>query len=476
MVRSTLSLCNENFQVQLSRGVEHSDSLLKLADGLSIQLNSKGVKPGECVVIQTSNPLKLWLAVMALWSIGAVPVPTDPKVPSTRLQSIREICRSRFTLVDSKEDDLKNIFDVRFSETRPPELGLSSDIAYVLFTSGSTGVPKGVVVSHDALISRLIGFSSCIDVTDSDTIAGLAHPIFDVSMLEILLPSLTGCTFALPPASVRGNPVEIASWLNNAHPTIIHGSPTLFQLLLHSKWNPDKDMALWVGGETLPTNLAHVLGRASRSMWNFYGPTETTIVSTLWNYDGSIEGPSAPIGWAIPGTYVRLDSDSTSKVGELIISGSGLAEGYLSNGAKSSRSFVQNGDLREYQTGDICQKSESGCFTFLHRVDNQVKISGVRIELGDIEANLLNCSEVRQALVIAFPFEHSGGQRLAAGVVSSAPVSQIRIELSRRIPRHYLPSSIIQLDSLPLTVTGKIDRAAGRELIMRKITRHSLDF
>ncbi|MGC1239916.1 MAG: amino acid adenylation domain-containing protein [Acidimicrobiales bacterium] len=460
---SVLTLLNERrpFKLVLGFGEEvSSGEFLRAIDVITFALVDSDINGGQCVSIETSNSYRSLVAMLAIWKLGAIAVPIDPKQPEHRQNYIRQLCGIQIRIVDDIRSSTSDCSVIRVANRNP--LPLFGDVAHILFTSGSTGRPKGVMLSSGSIYSRLMGFLSTVEVSPQDSIGALTYPTFDISLTEMLLPLFTGCTLAIPPPSLRGKPVDTARWISESKISIVQGTPTLFQMLTQANWAPGKHVSVWSAGESLNRSLASSIGESARELWNLYGPTEMTIYSTAWRYDGALGNAVAPIGKPFPGTVGYLDAieGQDDQTGELILSGIGVSEGYVEEPGLTSARFITRDGQRAYRTGDICSRDADGNFSFLGRIDNQVKVRGFRIETGDVEANLSECPGVVQSAVVAVPLRFGDGLRLVAVIVGDFDPNAIRDHLRERIPEFMIPSAFRRLDHLPLTGSGKIDRTA----------------
>jgi amino acid adenylation domain-containing protein len=368
--------------------------------------------------------------------------------------------------------------------TQPPQHpGLPDNLAYVIYTSGSTGKPKGVQISQRSLINLLYAMKRAPGCTEQDIFLSLTTLSFDIAALELFLPLIVGGrVIVLTHEAVRDNNL-LSAHLANSRATMMQATPTLWRLLLDSEWkSSSQGLKVLSGGEALPSDLVHKLLERETSLWNLYGPTETTIWSTA--HEVTCEADSTPIGRPIANTQIYiLDSHlqpiPTGLPGELCIGGDGLSRGYLGRADLTAEKFIPNpysGEIggRLYRTGDRARYLPDGNIEFLGRVDQQIKLRGHRIEPAEIEAVMAEHAGVREC-AIALHTGH-GNQRLIGYVVprrkevhssngqrdETTPLSMndLRGFLKARLPEHMVPSFFVELDALPLTPSGKINRKA----------------
>lgn len=466
-------------------------SYRKLADRsreLAACLIDQGTRPGDAVGVVAARHPDTIASMIAILEIGAHYVPLDPVFPAARLRFLCEQSKTKTILSALPRDDLKHfpmpvqsVGGVGFSKAgtaRPVAngRGCSEDSpAYVMFTSGSTGEPKGVVIPHRAIV-RLVDKPNFMRLDSSRTFLSLAPYGFDASTLEIWGPLLNGgkCVLfpdlRLPTASglkavIKATGVN-AMWL----------TASLFNSIL------DQDASglagldeLLIGGETL--SVAHVCKALAElkgtQLINGYGPTENTTFTTCFRIpaDFSREEPRVPIGSPVSGTDVAIVDEQLRPVaagveGELVALGDGLALGYLNRPDLTRQRFVEitrtDGVLaRGYRTGDRVVRRRDGVIDFLGRSDDQVKIDGHRIEPGEIErviATLPGITNCRVLLVNG----RAGQKRLAAYAVAteSASKDNFKNQLHEILPAFMVPHYVFFLDALPVNANGKLDKAA----------------
>ncbi|MDG4864739.1 amino acid adenylation domain-containing protein, partial [Streptomyces sp. T-3] len=276
------------------------------------------------------------------------------------------------------------------------------DTAYLMFTSGSTGRPKGVAVSHANLTSFLHALTGRLELGADARWLALTTTAFDISLLELLGPLVTGGTVVVAPASAQRDAVELAERLSADGITIAQATPAVWRLALAAGWRPREGFVLLSGGEALPPDLADILARTPADVHNLYGPTETTI----WSCAAHVRtGEPVTIGRPLPGTRVLVADSALGPVptgvcGELLIGGPGVAQGYLGDPERTAARFLPDPESpgeRLYRTGDLVRMRSDGLIEFVGRADDQVKVRGHRIELGEIEAALHGLDGVRDA-------------------------------------------------------------------------------
>ena len=453
------------------------------ANRLAHHLIRKGVGPNVLVAICLDRSVEMIVGLLAIFKAGGAYVPLDPTYPSTRLAFMLEDCRAVILLTESKlasivptsktdvicQDTVSQLLTAE-NERNPRTTSNSQQLAYVIYTSGSTGKPKGVEISHQALVNLLASMGDCVRMTDRDVLLAVTTLSFDIAAMELYLPIILGARVEMVSRETAANGEQLSVWIARSGATIMQATPATWQILLELGWRGNQQLKLLCGGEPLATDLAQRLLPRCRSLWNVYGPTETTIWSCA-HHVRSFDGP-VPIGRPLANTQVYLLDGHLQPVpigvpGELCIGGIGLARGYLMRPELTAERFVRNPfsespSNRLYKTGDLARYGTDGTIEFLGRMDNQVKLRGYRIELGEIEAVLAQHPGVRRA-VADIREDIPGDKRLVAYVVpsdASLTSHQLRQHLKAQLPSYMLPSVFVQLDVIPLTPNGKIARSA----------------
>ena len=452
------------------------------ANQLARHLRKLNVGPDTLVGVCMERSLNMIVALLGVLKAGAAYVPLDPSYPKSRLEFMLADSGLRVLLT---EEQLKELWandsvelvciDRDWDKIQLEEAGNTvsgatpENLAYVIYTSGSTGRPKGVQISHRAVVNFVETMRGEPGITSRDTLLALTTISFDIAGLEIYVPLAVGGRVVIADRQTAMDGRALANHLRSDQITVMQATPVTWQLLLESGWEGKSDLKALIGGEALTRELANRLISKTASLWNMYGPTETTIWSTL----GRISGETGPIliGRPIANTTIYILDESLQPVpvgvpGELYIGGDGLARGYLNRPDLTNERFIQNpfrNETRIYKTGDLARYHANGSIECLGRADNQVKIRGFRIELGEIESTLLAHPGLRQAAVIAQE-DVPGNKRLVAYLVAkSGPTPDIKelgAFLKGKLPAHMVPSDYFYLAELPLTPNGKVDRKA----------------
>jgi len=339
--------------------------------------------------------------------------------------------------------------------------------AYIIYTSGSTGKPKGVEIPHKALANFLLNMQKKPGIIDSDSLLAVTTLSFDISILELFLPLITGAKLIIANHETVADGNLLASIITDSNISIMQATPATWRLLLTTGWSGSKTLKALCGGEAMPSDLIEELLPRVKELWNMYGPTETTVWSTC--YQITDKDNPVLIGKPIGNTRIYiLDHDMkpvpVGSPGDLYIGGTGLSSGYHNRPDLTSMVFVQNPFLtgeRIYRTGDIARYHHDGNIEYLNRADTQVKVRGFRIELGDVESALASHPSVSQCAAACYEFS-PGDVRLSVYYVpadiGSVTITDLRNHLKKLIPPYMIPQHFVELDKLPLTPAGKIDR------------------
>jgi len=466
------------------------EELHRRAGALARTLRGLGVGADTPVGIFQERSADLVVSVLAVLEAGGVFVPLDSLYP---IQRLRQICRDsgmRWLLGDGAAAELVREIGAEAprlvpaagtggaagQETAGPQAGggLSArpeSLAYLLYTSGSTGQPKGVGVSHRALVNLLSGLAPQLGVTDRDTVASFTTLCFDIGIFEVLLPLVTGGRLVVLPSELAAYGRRLASRLEACGPTVVQATPATWSLLVDAGWQGHPGLRALCGGEALSQSLAAALRARSGRAWNMYGPTEAAVYACIHELSAAAAPP--PIGRPVANTrlYVREAGDGAPQpvplgvAGELYIAGEGLARGYWGRPDFTAERFLPDPFSpepggRAYRTGDLARRRRDGEIEYLGRIDSQVKIRGFRVELNEIRAHLSQHPEVGDAVVIC----HGQEPRLIAYVVASEgsqpTAGALRSFLAERLPVYMVPATYVSLPALPLTLNGKLDRRA----------------
>ncbi|MFN3987982.1 MAG: amino acid adenylation domain-containing protein [Rhodocyclaceae bacterium] len=444
------------------------------------------VAPGELVAIALTRDADMLVALLGTLMAGAAYLPLDPDFPMERLRSIVEdacprlllSCRTvidrlpRTSIPTLLMDDPGQAQLLQVRVPRPAEPVAQADgPAYVIYTSGSTGRPKGVEVPHKALVNFLYAMQHALKLTPEDKILAVTTLSFDIAALELFLPITVGASVFIAERTTVRDPGALSELVVAEGITMLQATPSLWKALVPEYAASLKGVRPLVGGEALPGQLAGALSSLGRTVVNLYGPTETTVWSTIMPLEDPRDMQSPPIGRPILNTQVYVLDHAMEPVpvgvtGDLYIAGDGVALGYFQRPDLTRERFVANpfGEegSRVYKTGDKARWRDDGVLEYQGRADHQVKIRGFRIEIGDVEAALLVCPEVRHAIVVA-QTAPTGEKQLVAYVVTadcSLDVVALRRRLVETLPDYMVPAYYMTLAAMPLTPNGKVDRKA----------------
>jgi amino acid adenylation domain-containing protein len=456
--------------------------LNKKANQLAHQLTKLGVARGSLVGVCMNRSQNMVVALLGVLKAGAAYVPLDPAFPKERLtfmikdadldvivteKALEEI------LVQGGQrlvplDDMAHEF-AQLEDANPIAAATANDLAYVIYTSGSTGFPKGVMLEHRSVVNFLKSMQREPGISASDRFVAVTTLSFDISGLEIFGPLSAGGTVIVASRETAIDGQALARLLDVSQATILQATPATWRLLIDAGWYGRPNLKMICGGEALPRDLAEKLVELGGELWNMYGPTETTIWSTIWKV--SEQPKSISIGRPIANTqvYVLEPSGSPTPIGvagELCIGGDGLARGYRNRPELTAEKFVSLniptlGEVRVYRTGDVVRFRDSGLLEFVGRRDHQAKVRGFRIELGEIETVLATMPGIKANVVHARE-DVPGDQRLVAYVVSEGGETfdsdKARVILRKYLPEYMVPNVFVTLDGFPLTPNGKVDR------------------
>ena len=457
------------------------------ANRLAHFLRQRGVSTGDRVAICLERSLEMLVGVLGILKSGAAYVPLDPDFPAERIKTVIEDADPALLL--TQEDVAARLgmeggrpatptvcldsvwHEMACQSDRPPaNTAASSDLAYVIYTSGSTGKPKGVEITHRAVVNLLCSMARQPGLTAQDTLLAVTTLAFDIAVLELYLPLCVGARVVLATSEATADGDQLLALLNASGATVMQATPATWRLLLEAGWNAPSKLKILCGGEALPRDLADALLARSASVWNMYGPTETTI----WSATSRVEPGPGPvtIGPPIANTeFYVLDAKGQpvplGVAGELHIGGDGVARGYWIRPQLTAEKFIPDpfrGDpnYRLYKTGDLVRYRPDGMLEFLGRLDTQVKIRGYRIETCEVEAVLKQYPGLRECVVVAREAA-PGDTRLIAYLVAPQPApatADLRGFLSTKLPSYMVPSLFVPLEALPRTPNGKIDRRA----------------
>lgn len=460
------------------------------ANDLAVQLRNMGVSSGCYIPVFMDRSIELVISLLAVMKTGAGFVPMDPSWPAQRIESIAADTRASVVLFDKaagipdcdfngaelvgvRLDDLKTADNLEIYS------GLEDPI-YVIYTSGSTGKPKGVVVPHIGIANRFAWMNDYFGDYAAASVLQTTHHVFDSSVWQFFWPLTRGGKTVLPNAEYLLSAEYIASVIERSGITLTDFVPSVFNVIVDQLVNGSNELlqkleslqSVIVGGEEVAAATVHKFQQLlpKIQLTNLYGPTEASIGCIYHQIDGA-EKLRIPIGRPVYNTQILILDKNRRLVppgvtGEIYISGLCLANGYLNDAEKTNSVFVphaypESGWDRMYKTGDLARYQSSGEIEYLGRSDFQVKIRGFRIELGEIESQIMNTETVKETVVA--PVETGGQTMLCAYVVPydiGVDTAELRRRLSRVLPGYMIPAVFVQLEAMPLSPSGKVDRKA----------------
>ncbi|CAB3754979.1 non-ribosomal peptide synthetase [Burkholderia paludis] len=440
---------------------------------------TREARVGVCVARSERLPV----ALVGVLASGGCYVPLDPDYPAARLRLMIEDAGVTILVTDADSrarlaeggalPDGVACIDVDAARAAPPGAGLlpeihAAQLAYVIYTSGSTGRPKGVAISHGALDRFLHSMLATPGIARDDVLLSVTSPSFDIFALEAYAPLIVGARVEIAARADVVDGERLAKRLAATGATVMQATPSGWKLLLASDWRAAPGFRALCGGEALADDLAVALRARGATLWNLYGPTETTVWSSVARVDAATP---ITLGAPIDHTALRvLDAHGhpvpAGGAGELFIGGDNLARGYLGRAALTAERFVPDPfgppGARLYRTGDGCRVGADGALRYLGRLDQQVKVRGHRIEIGEIEAALRALPGVRDAAVALV--DDGRVARLAGCIVPAADArdaaSGWQAAAAAALPAHMVPTVWRVLDTLPQTPNGKLDRRA----------------
>ncbi|AJE46822.1 non-ribosomal peptide synthetase [Celeribacter indicus] len=444
---------------------------------LAERLVDMGAGRDRCVAVALERSAELSVALVAILRAGAAYVPLDPSQPPERLAGLIGQTQPLALLAAATLDTCGAMTPLppadwpERPEGRARPCPAPDDLAYVLFTSGSTGAPKGVMIEHRAIVNRLLWMREHYGFSATDRILQKTPTTFDVSVWELFLPFLCGGTLVFAAPGAHRDPAAIAATIREHAVTVCHFVPSMLAGFLDHPASAGIAMRqVFCSGEALPAELRDRFhARIASELHNLYGPTEAAVDVTHWEASHTDTAHPLPIGWPVWNTRCYVLDPLGHPVpegvaGELFLGGRQLARGYLGRPDLTDERFRPDpfvADARIYATGDLVRRRADGAILYLGRNDHQIKIRGMRVEPGEIEHALAGLDGVREAAVLAR--EDLGGPMRLVGYVAGAPCLNEEAMLARlsvTLPAHMVPQHIVTLPAFPVTANGKLDRKA----------------
>ena len=463
---------------------------------LAADLSAAGVQRGDIVAVALPRSVQLSLALQAIVTLGAAWLPLDTGYPDDRLQLMLDDAAPKTLITAARLSDRFRAItavnqlhlDALYTRTdapHPVSAPTPQDAAYIIYTSGSTGQPKGVLVGHEAIVNRLLWMQDRYPLQADDVVLQKTPSSFDVSVWEFFWPLLVGARLVMAPPEAHRDPEALQHLFARFKVTTTHFVPSMLAAFVTALDSPAAIAScsslrnVFCSGEALPTDLSREWEKLTRvPLHNLYGPTEAAVDVSWYPAFGAalaaVEGPSVPIGFPVWNTGLRILDAQMQPVppgvaGDLYLTGIQLAHGYLHRAELTASRFIADpyapGE-RMYLTGDVARWLDNGAVEYLGRSDDQLKIRGQRIELNEIDHVLCAQPGIEQAVTHAVVLGDATAQgdtrQLVGYVIAQQPVESeaLRAALAQRLPAHMVPVAIVQLDALPLSSNGKLDRKA----------------
>ncbi|TXE12887.1 amino acid adenylation domain-containing protein [Seonamhaeicola algicola] len=464
--------------------------LEKQSNQLASYLISKGVSNGDFIGVSLPRSIELVVSLVAIMKCGAAYLPLDPKYPSNRLEFMLEDSGAKYLITSNELLTVLQpnteilLIDTILSElgnhaTKPISVNVSiNDNVYLLYTSGSTGKPKGVPITHKNLVNFLYSMLEEPGIEKFDKLLSITTISFDIAGLELFTPLLKGAKLILTDEETAKDSRLLLDLLKKEEITILQATPTTWQMLFDAGWNKPLPLKALCGGEAMPVVLAKKILENVNELWNMYGPTETTIWSSVKQISKTDD--IITIGLPINNTQIYIVNEQNQlvapgKIGELCIAGDGVAKGYWKRQDLTSEKFIKNpfesnfGPVL-YKTGDLAKLLPSGEIQCLGRIDQQVKIRGHRIELGEIEKALDALEGIKSSVILL------NNDNLVASLIpldinadNQAKVNKWKEALYKQLPPHMVPQKFNFVNEFPTTLNGKIDRKSLLESLKNKL-------
>lgn len=455
----------------------------EISNQLANYLQENGVENGKTVALYIDRDKHMLPTLLALLKIGATYIPLDPTYPIDRIHYILKdsavglivtngIHKPFFDTIQTAKIIVNELYGTSeehksFKQTRREE----NSPVYTIYTSGSTGNPKGVRIAENSLLNFLFSMRDQLKITATDKLLAVTSIAFDISGLELYLPLISGGCVVLANGSETKSAAKLVKLITHFNINLMQGTPSLWKMLKEIDWIPAHKIKILCGGEALPKNIVEWFLTLPAEIWNMYGPTETTIWSSLAKIT---DAENITIGKPIYNTSMYILDQNMRPLpvglkGDLYIGGDGLAIDYYKREDLVAEKFIdwkyKDRKLRLFKTGDIAKYNSEGDIVFYGRVDDQVKVNGYRIELGEVESKVLHIKEVEK-VVARVRNDANGDKQIIAYVELNDELSltDLRNKLGDYLPSFMIPSFFVIVKEFPLTPNGKIDKKALPDL------------
>ncbi|OIX95093.1 non-ribosomal peptide synthetase [Staphylococcus equorum] len=470
------------------------DELNARANQLAYQLRAEGVGANSLIALIMDRQLETIIGIYGILKAGGAYVPIDHKYPIDRINYILEDSQPKVLLTNRELDEAINygnkVIDLTeatrleaFPTSNLKQISDESNLMYVIYTSGTTGKPKGVMAHSEGVMNRLNWVINKYNVDGEDTILFKTPYTFDVSVWEIFGWAMLGSQIVLLPSGEEGNPEKITELLEGYSVAMVHFVPSMLNMFVNFIKSTNNAQAIsklkyvLASGEALKpeqvNDFNHFIGNKNNTaLLNLYGPTETTVDVTSFDCENHKTYDSIPIGKPISNiqAYILNEDNNIMGIGvpgELCIAGVGVTAGYLNRPELTQEKFIDNpfGKGKLYRTGDLAKWNGDGNIIYIGRIDEQVKIRGYRIELGEIESILRQHTHINDVAIVARPMVDNE-LSICAYLVSddSLDFGSLKTSLGQKLPDYMIPAYMTQLDELPVTSNGKLNKKALPEI------------
>lgn len=463
------------------------------SNSLALVLRNYEIKNNDLVGIILDRSIEMVIALLGILKSGAAYVPIDPAYPKERIEYMLNDSNCKIAITNKEiinsisfQGKCLDIYDnSSFDEVKDnlDSFNKSNDLAYLIYTSGTTGKPKGVMVEHKQVINYIVGINREININNFSSILCITTICFDIFATEVLVPLAYGLKIVMANKEEQIDGSKLGNLITKNKIEIIQITPSRVEMMLPDEefTNSIKDLkTLIIGGEKVNKNIIDkIYSYSDANIYNVYGPTETTIWSTIKLLSKSDE--KITIGKPIQNTKIYIMSPNNTLLpigmkGELCISGSGVSRGYLNNEILTKEKFIINPFEKDeviYKTGDLAKWCENGEIDILGRIDNQIKLRGFRIELDEIEKALKNYDKIENVVVLP----KNENKYLCAYVVYNGdfPTESVREYLKGILPEYMVPSQYVNLEQLPITPNGKLDKQKLLNLTVHDVNRIKIE-
>ncbi len=455
------------------------------ANQIANSLHKAGLPPNAIVAVCVNRSIDMVAAVIGVYKSGAAFLAVDADHPPQRIASFISKANAAYIITEPHLNSIlpAEVNKIYLSDTEKAGIqNLSITISntatsFVLFTSGSTGEPKGVLLTHKGLTNVILGLQKIVGFTEKDKLLFVTTIIFDLAQADIFLPLVSGGELVLTSKNEAKDGYQLLKLIQDHGITYIEAPPVTYKIMLAAGWDDRLNLQLTSCGEELSVDLATALLKRCNRLFNMYGPTECTIYTTAAIIENPAEGITIGHPFSNMQVYI-LDEDGEllpqGVIGELYIAGDGVAKGYLNDAALTKQKFVPckfsaDPTTIMFKTGDLAKFRPDGSIEFFGRKDNQAKIRGLRIEMGEIEFHLRKLTGIKDAVVTVRTDIVKDNKTIVAYLVgedeigstpTNAEIRAWRAALEQQLPIYFVPNIFVKLSELPITGTGKINRKA----------------